>query len=149
MDEEEVRNEEVRDSISRRRIIKRASVGAAVVWSAPVLTSLATPAYAQDGGRTPAGQPCGPNAPDWECGDPIVECGVPADSGPCVCDQDVEGNDFCWNNFFCGTFDPCTESSECPGSQRCVTSCCGQTCAPACGAQPLSSSSSGKTAAGV
>jgi hypothetical protein len=135
------------DRISRRRMLKRVGAGAAVAWSAPVLSSLRTPAFASQA-YPPAGRPC-ENCTDWTCGDVIQECGVPVEPGPCVCDQDVEGNCFCWNNFFCSDVSTCTTSADCPGTQRCVTSCCGTTCAPACGTPALSSTTSGPTGAGV
>lgn len=55
------------DRISRRKALKRVAVGAGVAWSAPILTSLRTPAFAQYGlcpGPCPAcsltgGDPCG------------------------------------------------------------------------------------------
>jgi hypothetical protein len=35
-----------RDAISRRKMLKRMGAGAAVAWSAPILTSVSTPAFA-------------------------------------------------------------------------------------------------------
>ncbi|MGH2746791.1 MAG: hypothetical protein ACRDKB_02555 [Actinomycetota bacterium] len=149
-------DKEVRNSVSRRGVLKRAGVGAAIVWSAPVLTSLASPAYAQ-GGTPPSGP--GPSdctiGRDWTCGQVIEECtGDPANPPPCVCDVDTEGRTFCWNNYFCADTSVCSSSDDCPGDARCVSSCCSSsttfTCAPPCG-QTLpgaSSSSSGAKAAG-
>jgi extensin-like protein len=37
---------ESRDGISRRKMLKRIGAGAAVVWTAPILTSVRVPAYA-------------------------------------------------------------------------------------------------------
>jgi hypothetical protein len=114
------------DGISRRRMLKRIGAGAAIAWSAPVLTSLRTPAFAQ----------VSPGAcPAWNCGDPITECGgTPCGLGPCVCDVDTEGKPFCWDNIFCSDgATPCSSSSECPSGWRCSTNCCGQTCLPECG----------------
>jgi hypothetical protein len=93
--------------------------------------SIRSPAFAQ---ASPACQP-------WECGDPIVECGSGCGNGPlCICDVDVEGDSYCWDNYLC---DPacgaiaCGSSADCAGigsgNWRCITSCCGQTCAPPCG----------------
>jgi hypothetical protein len=41
------------EEISRRRMLKRIGAGAAVAWSAPILTSIRTPAFAQYGGCSP------------------------------------------------------------------------------------------------
>jgi hypothetical protein len=38
---------EEKDAVSRRRMLKRIGAGAAVAWTAPVLTSLRAPAFAQ------------------------------------------------------------------------------------------------------
>jgi hypothetical protein len=115
--------------LSRRHALKRIGIAGAVAWTAPVISSIRTPAYAQ----SPACEP-------WECGDPIVECGIACGASPCVCDVDVERNTYCWDNYSC---DPacgaiaCTSSADCApigsGNWRCITSCCGQTCAPPCG----------------
>jgi hypothetical protein len=113
--------------VSRRKIIKRLGAGTALAWSAPVLSSLATPAYAQ----------VSPGAcPAWDCGQSIIECaGTPCGIGPCVCDLDVHGNPACWDNISCG--DPnviaCTANSDCAPGWVCTTNCCGQTCLPPCG----------------
>ncbi len=70
---------------------------------------------------------------DWNCGDEIENCGATGPLALCVCDQSVEGSEFCWENFFCGGAQACAASSECPRGYACVTTCCGQTCAPVCG----------------
>jgi hypothetical protein len=117
--------------LSRRHALKRIGIAGAVAWTAPVLSSIRTPAFAQ----SPPG--CAP----WECGDPIVECGSGCGGFPlCVCDVDVEGNSFCWDDYscdpLCGAI-PCSTSLECAaigsGNWRCITSCCGTSCAPPCG----------------
>jgi hypothetical protein len=115
------------EGISRRRMIKRIGAGAAIAWSAPVLTSIRTPAFAQiyDCPGT-----------DWNCGDPFVECGVPVPGTICLCDLNTEGATICWNDFSCGDprATPCASSADC-GSEfpHCATTCCGQTCVPNCG----------------
>jgi len=121
------------DGISRRRILKRIGAGAAIAWAAPVLTSIRMPAFAQS--------TSGLCTANWNCGDTIVGCGgtpgeSPCDNGSppvCVCDLTVEGTSFCWNNFCCVGATICTTSDDCGGGSACVTSCCGQRCAPPCG----------------
>ena len=72
-----------------------------------------------------------PGAADWKCGDPWVRCN---DNPLCLCDLTAEGVEFCWNNFSCGDIlaTSCTSSNDCAPDWHCVTSCCGQTCAPEC-----------------
>jgi hypothetical protein len=114
------------EGISRRRMLKRIGAGAAVAWSAPVITSLSSPAFAQTTPRCEV---------DWQCGDPIDVCGE-GDGEICVCDLDTEGRSFCWNDFSCGDPNavPCNSSDDCAGNPfpRCASSCCGQVCSPEC-----------------
>jgi hypothetical protein len=39
---------EIQDRVSRRRMIKRLGAATAVAWTAPLLSSRGTPAFAQD-----------------------------------------------------------------------------------------------------
>jgi hypothetical protein len=70
--------------ISRRKALKRVAAGTALAWSAPVLTSISTTAFAQYGG------PC-PECPPLNCAGPVVECAtgcfcVPLEEGGgCFC----------------------------------------------------------------
>jgi hypothetical protein len=140
-EERPVDEERSPERISRRKALKRiGAAGAAAAWTAPLLSSLRTPAFA-------ASVVCGPACPDFNCG-AFQVCG----SGGidiCVCDQTIETRCFCWANFFCS--DPgataCASSSDCPTGWACVTTCCGQTCAPDCGLV-RSTEGSGPTAAG-
>lgn len=94
---------------------------------------------------------------DWTCGEEIAQCGTGGLGDLCVCDQDVEGNSFCWGNFICGDpgTDACDSNADCGEGFACVTSCCGQTCAPVCpnpdGFDSLNSAEpvSGPNAAGI
>jgi hypothetical protein len=72
------------EDISRRRILKRIGVGAAVAWSAPILTSIKVPAFAQSFG------PCREDCPPFDCENPEYcfggcRCYPPRNGGPCVC----------------------------------------------------------------
>ena len=51
---------EPKEGISRRKMLKRIGAGAAIAWTAPVLTSIKTPAFAQ----SPCEKDCGGN----DCG---------------------------------------------------------------------------------
>lgn len=120
--------EEVKSSISRRRIMKRAGVGAAIVWSAPVLSSLGSAAHAQT--PPPDGEAC--------------DCDV---QQPCNMAIPCQGSNLCncWVRFdrtgcFCGPFDacinhePCGPNGSCPSGQVCISNCCGDLCYAPCGA---------------
>jgi hypothetical protein len=121
---------EPKEGISRRRMIKRIGAGAAVAWTAPILTSIRTPAFAQNFGPCNREDACG-------CSDPCnfaipcqdrsdCNCWVHASSRQCIC-QFFVGS--------CGDFGLCPGGSdaECAEGMCCVDTCCGFTCAPACG----------------
>lgn len=124
---------EPKEGISRRRMIKRIGAGAAIAWSAPILTSVSTPAFAQ----TPPPPGC-VNDPGCGCSSPCnvaipcqgrndCNCWVHASSRSCTCLFFVQS---------CGDFGLCPggQDSECADGLCCVDTCCGFTCAPACGA---------------
>src|SRR6266508_901231 len=108
------------EPLSRRRMLKRIGAGAAVAWTAPVITSLwARPAFAQ--------------SPVCDCiSDPCFnECGPPG--AGCLCAGPVEGGCACFIPE-CGN--PCASSSDCGAGQLCVKQCCGENvCAVLCNAQ--------------
>jgi len=111
---------------SRRTVLKKAAVGAGMVFVAPVITSFETKAAAQSLQAT-----CGTK---YVCGN-TANCG-PAGSG-CLCTLTIEGLLFCSNDFVCGTTNTCTTSSDCPPGWYCQaagTGCCGAgVCLPPCG----------------
>ena len=103
--------------ISRRRALKRIGAGAAIAWSAPILTSLRTPAFAQS-------PTCGPCEGDF-CGGQS-QC---SDAPPlgCFCAQIVgsEPTCFCYQDDFCSNRTPCPNGqSDCPSGQTCTHTCC-------------------------
>lgn len=115
--------------ISRRRMLKRIGAGAAIAWTAPVLSSLRTPAFAQETPRCPTDcrdNPCGVN--------PALVCGQAA-TGPCLCGHTVTGQCLCFQPI---CLDPpvlCdAANSDCPVGFGCVNSaCCGLSfCAALC-----------------
>jgi hypothetical protein len=105
--------EKVTNRISRRRMLKRIGAGAAVAWSAPILSSLRTPAFAQYEQPQCVAATCttfvacsGPN-PDCVC----VNC-----SGTGLC---VPGSTSC------GSLTQCTTNADCPSDACCaVNTCC-------------------------
>lgn len=112
--------------ISRRRMLKRIGAGAAVAWSAPVLSSLRTPAFAQ--------YPTVCSGEDFECGGPFTQCGTD-EIGVCFCDRDTAGTTRCLANICVGD---CTTNADCGANEFCIpTTCCtGSQCIPACGTRP-------------
>ncbi|MGH2683381.1 MAG: hypothetical protein ACRDIX_09140 [Actinomycetota bacterium] len=126
--------EELENRISRRRMLKRVGAGAAIAWSAPVLSSLRTPAFAQ-----PYPGRCDELACAADCG-----LSIPEELGACQCFQDVAGTAHCTNNFFCNDARRCSTNDDCVSAFgvgffcQTGTGCggtCGQQCAPDCGLQ--------------
>lgn len=84
--------------------------------------------FSNDCPLPPSDSGCHPNY-NWQCGDPWVFCGSSCNERwDCICDKDIEGNPFCWQNNYCSQLQTgCTSTSQCrkPGT-RCVTNtCCG------------------------
>jgi hypothetical protein len=133
------------EGVSRRRMLKRIGAGAAIAWTAPVLTSIRTPAFA----ATPP-----PDCPPESCP------GTPCQTGGCqeglacfVYGPDTEGRNHCYQDIFCTCVVPCSISSDCGPGQFCQPNtgcgsggvcldCCGQGCRAASGGRKPS----GKTA---
>ena len=122
MDEHEDRG------LSRRDVIKRAAVVGAVAWSAPMISSIRTPAFA-------ASLP--PGCATAECGT-FISCATPT-SGACVddvcaCAEAAQGGGFCFCNAFCVDVTPCPNGqSDCSGNTTCaLNTCCGNVCLSAC-----------------
>jgi hypothetical protein len=118
--------------VSRRRMLKRIGTGAAVAWLTPIVTSLGSPAEARP-------EPCVEPNCSWTCGGSLVQCGLDGIAG-CLCSTDVDGNCFCWEDYFCRGLAICTVNSDCPPGYACIRStCCGTNkCLPVCGIGPRS-----------
>jgi hypothetical protein len=89
--------------ISRRTARKRIGAGAAIAWTAPVLTSLRTPAFAAS-----------PACITFDCKD---MCPKPSACGPpCACGPFITVNDdcFCANLFLTTMTTVCAKDSDCP-----------------------------------
>ena len=138
MDHEEPGNkmdqEDPGNKISRRGALKRIGVaGAAVAWSAPIVSSLRTPAYAQTRES--------PNC---------TQCGGACDPSPdCFCLTDEAGS-FCSNNIFCTDLQTCDTSADCPPGWfcqqgDCFGNCGSNLCIPGCGVVALAEGATGPT----
>jgi hypothetical protein len=129
---------EIQNGISRRRMIKRIGAGAAIAWTAPVLTSIRTPAFAQGYAACPCFEGCG-DTPGCN----------PSD---CFCLHGSSGQEFCSQDFFCGSTDPCSVDGDCPSGWICQSdpSCqggCGPVCVPPCGTCAATANASRKSGA--
>src|SRR5437762_6066682 len=102
--------EMARDGISRRKMLKRIGAGAAVAWTAPIITSMRTPAFAASGG---ACSPCAPydcNNPSF-CQQPCFSFCVERINGQCFCGPAIEwfsppGAPICASDADCQSFAP-------------------------------------------
>lgn len=105
--------------ISRRRMLKRVGVGTAIAWSAPVLSSIRVPAYAQSPACDPIGQFCGP--PDPRCGAPGVACPLPPECQVGACNITLGGRCVCWIFAYCTSPNPvCQSDADCAPGEFCV-----------------------------
>ena len=99
--------------ISRRRLLKRLGAGTAIVWSAPVLSSMRTPAFAQSPGCSPGF--CGPGLEF--CG-PDVACPLPPGCDVGICSVMLDNTCLCWGVAVCTSPDPvCQSDADCPGGK--------------------------------
>lgn len=136
---------ERKDGISRRKMLKRIGTGAAITWSAPVLTSIRTPAFAQSpppetcpefGCPGERFQPCTENPGGCTTGLCTPPIGEPYS---CFQGEDTEGGCHCYQNMFCSCLNPCYSSFDCGPRQFCMEdtgcgpggiclNCCGEGC---------------------
>src|SRR2546421_7382495 len=148
-------------TITRRKVLKRAAVGAAGVWSVPLFASAASAKSSRGlAGNISACSTTSPNTgflvPSCEfqnCGHVNgTDCfcypgaraqknGVARSSGCCAC----AGNEFCSQS------PPCPGGpAQCPAGWKCTFNFCGgQTCVPPCGQGIAIASGAGANAAGV
>jgi len=136
-------------TISRRKLLKRAGVGAAAVWSVPFLAS---PASA-DVGIESLRQRCTDPTPTCNSTCGAVGCGS-KNGKACFCYPGAKGANTgsgcceCAGNTFCSQSPPCTSNANCPRGWKCTFNCCGETCVPPCGQGIAQVGGAAKTAAG-
>lgn len=137
------------DRISRRRMIKRLGAATGVAWTAPVLSTVGIPAFAQGSPFIPCPDcvPLGATGQEHCVGQP--ECGAGDPPGnPCLCLRTRPGTGSpcqCHSCVFCDNpaVTPCGTqpgAGPCPPGWICAMSCCSDPsstddfmCHPACG----------------
>jgi len=108
--------EEHAEPISRRRALKRLGVGTAVVWSAPILTTIRTPAFAQYPTCSPAF--CGPQFTFCEPGAEV--CPLPQLCSAAICSVMNDNTCICWDFAFCTSPNPvCDSDDDCGPGLKC------------------------------
>jgi hypothetical protein len=118
-------DEPIEEGISRRSAIKRIGVVGAVAWSAPVLSSMSAPAFAQGGTPGPNPECAGATCTTFR------QCA--ANNPDCVCTTVFGGGGFCVpGSTSCGVTGVCGPAGECPPGNICVIeTCCGEpVCVP-------------------
>ncbi len=123
---EEQAGDNEKERISRRKLIKRAGLGAAAVWAVPTI-SAAGPAHAQlpglPGGdlqrQFPICLECAavkqnPCSGQTACSPEFCTCLAEETAGVCFCHQPVS----------CAGQQPCQSSHDCPPGTLCAKSCC-------------------------
>jgi hypothetical protein len=110
------------DRISRRKALKRVAAGAGVAWSAPILTSLRTPAFAQYG-------PCSPGCDPCQFGELCgTTCGCVGIPDECFCSDlgvcNPDGTPTCTTDADCDAVSgPGSRCASCTFFTGCVGSC--------------------------
>lgn len=142
-------HENSQTTFTRGKVLKRAGIGAAALWTVPMFISTS--------GAMAAGSK--KNCADFSVPSACVQgkvCGT-ANGLTCYCYiQAVPGKAnvgtgccTCNGNIFCGDSPPCGSSGQkCPRGWKCTLNNCGQTCVPPCGQGIAVGASGGKTAAG-
>jgi hypothetical protein len=124
--------------MSRRRLLRRAAIGAGVAWTAPVLISAQVAAAGTPGPSTSTTSTTEPFAcgPASRCGEPLLPCTPGGVAPPCFCAPTAEGGAACVGlgatcppDFRCpagqgcepfGIFCRCASSADCPSGSVCV-----------------------------
>src|SRR5262245_34004814 len=107
---------------TRRKILKRAGIGAAAAWSVPLVLSRS--ASAAPGGGSCAASAIAAGATHFCVTCPACDnsCGT-SPAGACCCFTDVTGCCFCGVSSSCGTT-ACSSNNQCPPGYRCAYTCC-------------------------
>jgi hypothetical protein len=144
--------------ISRKRLLKRAGVGGAVLLATPVMASTASaqrlPRFTcRDGGCgvdcEVGGNPCGGQTNCTNPDERFCTC-LCRTAGP----NNPAGRCFCHEPSSCGDLPPCTRQADCPADWACAASCCSydasqKFCHPPCGTTTGAGALSGRTSVGT
>jgi hypothetical protein len=137
---------ELETTHTRSKVLKRAAVGAAAVWSVPMFASAASAAASPGAGNI---SKCAGTDPNTGFLSPVCElqqCGPAPNGTNCFCypgakklartgAQQSSGCCVCGGNEFCSQTPACTGAgnANCPAGWKCTFNFCGQTCVPPCG----------------
>ena len=144
--------ERKQSTMDRRRLLKRAGIGIAAAWTAPMVLGSAAGAAASGlpGGKTCArvGLANGNNFPCQHCPACSNDCTPPGQNN-CCCFVGVDGCCFCGQNTGCQA--ACSRHADCPPGWKCVYTCCAATlsCVPPCGTFPGSPAAAGARMSGT
>jgi hypothetical protein len=130
------------ERVSRRRLLKRAGIGAAALGAGSMLTASSAGAQPHHGD-----QAC------IDAGGCAVCNGQQSCGSDCFCSLSVDGCCSCYQNYFCDGAPTCHHNSDCPPGWACLTTCCsvfgyGMTCAAPCGFNEVAAQGSGPMAGG-
>jgi hypothetical protein len=107
---------------SRREMLRNLGIAGAVVWVAPVLSSL--PAHAETDNRRHCRKVC--KGQGTGCDGGFAQCssqescpGEPGDGAYCF--LTTEGKSRCGPDFYCHDATPCTDSTGCGPGEVCIT----------------------------
>ena len=115
-------------NVTRRKLLKRAGVGAAVVGAGSMVTAVTAGAAVN-----PSPETCIHAGGCFACGDQ-PHCGT-----CCSCVITVEGCCLCHEFVFCADAHPCHTSTQCPPGWACAHTCCfggDPICVPQCTGNP-------------
>jgi hypothetical protein len=113
------------ERVSRRRLLKRAGVGAAAVGAGSMLTAPSASAA-----TAPSAVECIHSGGCGLCGT-ASEC--VEDPGCCLCWITTEGCCICGESSMCDPHRNGASSNDCPAGYACAHTCCGTVCVPTCG----------------
>jgi hypothetical protein len=123
-------------TLTRGKLLKRAGVGAAAVWSIPFLTSTAS---ADVGIEAVTGCHANSQVQCPDCGFCSFPCGskngLSCGCAPAAKNGKGTGCCACVGNFPCSDSPLCNTNRDCPRGWKCIFNCCqaAPSCAPPCG----------------
>lgn len=113
------------EKLTRGKVLKRAGIGAAAVWTVPMFVTSTASAATEIGGKQCAQlaveRGVGACTPCPGCNNP---CRGACEIGECYCAVTVKGCCSCTVNDFCSNLPPCRRNRDCPAGTECTHTCC-------------------------